>query len=81
MTNICIHFGECEHEGDLNRYMEDLTQSGAHVILHELNYEAETAEVHVEIKDKKDFLTRFKQTDSIEFSGSLQYEQWDKGGK
>ena len=70
-----IHFVECEHDGDYQDYANDLGDSGAKIINHELNYEAETCDIFVEIEDIGAFIEKFKKTDSIGFSSYHQYEE------
>lgn len=59
-------FSECEHEGDLRNYEDDLRDSGATIISSECNYEAETGTIEIEIDDKdyKSFVEKFNETDS-----------------
>ena len=65
-----IHFTECEHEGDLDMYIGDLRRSGATIVSSDINFDAETGEVYIEIdEDKMDaFVKAFKETDSFDFS-------------
>jgi len=62
MKTIKLYFYECEHEGDLGNYKEDVRDSGGKILNSGLNYEAETGWLEVEIDDK--FWERFKQTNS-----------------
>jgi hypothetical protein len=66
MKKIRLHFCECEHNGDLDNYKDDIRASGGKVVGSELNYEAETGWVDVEIDET--FWDKFKQTDSYGFS-------------
>ena len=63
-----IVFGECEHDGDLNRYEEDLVACGAKIIGREINDDSEEGYVLVEVVDKNKFMEGFKKTDSFGFS-------------
>jgi hypothetical protein len=65
-----LHFGECEHDGDLQRYLGDLRRSGARIISSEINCDAETGEVLIEVADDKvnAFKEAFAQTDSADFT-------------
>jgi hypothetical protein len=66
MKIIRIHFYECEHYGDLDNYKSDIIESGGRILNAELNYEAETAWVDVEIDET--FMPKFKKTDACAFS-------------
>lgn len=66
-----IWFTECEHEGDMRNYIDDLYECGAVVVSSKLNSDAETCEIVVDFasEEKKDkFLETFKETDSYGFS-------------
>ena len=65
---INISFNECEHDGDLENYKEDLRSSGAMVKMSRINHLEETGEVVVEVEDKNVFFDKFKETESYEFS-------------
>lgn len=64
---LTVQFYECEHQGDLDHYLDDLTSCGASIIKKEINYEAEIGEVLIEVNDSKLFWNKFKETDSYEF--------------
>ena len=64
---INMHFSECEHQGDLDWYIEDINNSGGEVASSEINHEAETAEVVVCVDDMEDFTFRYRQTNSAGF--------------
>jgi len=68
MKEANILFTECEHDGDLETYLEDLRQSGAKILNSSVNEEEETGTVRVQIEDIKSFIEKFRQTDSYEFS-------------
>ena len=65
MREVNIQFYECEHDGDLQNYIEDIEQSGGEVLDSSLNYEAEVGSVKVKIDDT--FLDKFKETDAYQF--------------
>ena len=44
-----IYFHECEHNSDLENYLNDLKDSGADILSSNLDYEEETAEVKIEV--------------------------------
>jgi len=55
--------------GDLDRYLEDIYESGGKVLSSEINYDAETANVIVEIADVEAFNKKFVETETCEFTG------------
>jgi len=63
-----IVFYECEHSGDLDRYIDDLVTSGAKVLESRVNEDAEEGIVKCECEHFRQFLIQFKQTESLEFS-------------
>jgi len=63
-----IVFYECEHNGDLDTYAEDIMSCGARVDAKTLNYESEMGIVEAHTPNIKEFEARFKQTDSYQFS-------------
>ena len=65
---ISITFSECEHDGDLENYKEDLRTSGAIVKRSRVNEEEETGEIIVEVEDRVAFFDKFKETEGYEFS-------------
>lgn len=68
MEKITIIFYECEHNGDLQSYIHDVVDSGGNVIDSEINYDAEKAEVLVEVNDKNEFFNKFFSTYACGFS-------------
>ena len=62
-----LSFYECEHEGDLEQYIEDVTACGGTVVDSEINDEAEVGHVTVEVEDRKAFDVKFKETDAYQF--------------
>jgi|GEM_PF-650501 len=71
-TIIHLRFYECEHHGDLNRYLEDLRSSGATVLDHRPDLEAEEAVVKIQVSDFPSFKTAFQKMDSADFTDSLE---------
>lgn len=68
MKTFRISFYECEHEGDLNHYLSDITASGGRVKDSSLNYDSESAVVTVEVDDPAAFKAKFANTESYDFS-------------
>lgn len=67
-----VHFYECEHDGDLDNYANDLMESGATVVSSSCNHEAETGIIVIEVSDFASFINKFKETDSFGFSSIKQ---------
>lgn len=65
MKKIVITFTECEHDGDLENYKSDVTASGGNIISASCD-DSEEGIMEVEIPD--DFIEKFRQTDSFDFS-------------
>lgn len=65
---MTVYFHECEHEGDLNNYITDLREAGASILSSSCNSDAESGVVRIGVKDLASFLSKFKETDSYEFS-------------
>lgn len=63
-----IRFGECEHEGDLDNYADDLEKSGAKILSSYVNEDAECGTIKIEVENVQKFLEEFKKTDSYCFS-------------
>jgi hypothetical protein len=61
-----ITFSECEHDGDVNNYKQDLIDSGATII--EVNPDFDSEEVTIVIDYEKDFIDKFKETNSYDFA-------------
>lgn len=74
MQHLIINFYECEHGGDLDKYINDLHACGASVVNCEPNYEAETAEVEISVDDKNVFFEKFFKTDACSFSQYQHYQ-------
>lgn len=73
MSKHTIQFSECEHDGDLDRYKDDLRAAGATIVSSQVNHDAEEGTVVIEIQDKKAFLLNFQMTDSYEMSSVYHY--------
>lgn len=68
MKQFTIVFYECEHQGDLDNYLDDLVDCGAEDISTTLDTDSETAIVETSAKDLKEFEAKFKKTDAYQFS-------------
>jgi hypothetical protein len=60
-----LEFYECEHNGDLDNYIEDIESCGGCVINSSINLEAEIG--YVMIEHSPDFWDKFKETDAFNF--------------
>jgi hypothetical protein len=64
-----IQFYECEHDGDLDTYIEDLTNSGFSVSGATVNEDAEIGTCTIEAPEEEwaTCVAKFKETDSFGF--------------
>jgi len=67
-TTMTVSFYECEHEGDLENYVEDLLTAGAKVLATTLNEQAETGSATIEVADRAAFIKRFQLSNSYGFA-------------
>ena len=72
-----LSFYECEHQGDLNRYLDDLVRCGASVLASKLDADAEEAVVRVDVSDFPAFREAWEQTESADFADSLGWFEED----
>ena len=63
-----LYFTECEHNGDLQNYIEDIQLSGGRIIDTDIDIHEETCSIKFEFDNKDEFLKNFMVTDSYEFS-------------
>ena len=63
-----IRFYECEHGGDLARYEEDLTKSGASIIDSGFSDDEEEGWARITIEDLDAFRSTFTKTEAFDFS-------------
>lgn len=68
MKILTLHFSECEHNGDLQSYVNDIVESGGNIKSSSINYEEENAVVVIELNDYNDFYEKFKRTNAFDFS-------------
>ena len=68
MKRATVRFHECEHDGDMERYVADLTASGAKVLATSIDEDEEEGTAGIEVENVPDFLQRLKQTESAGFS-------------
>lgn len=64
-----LQFYECEHDGDLGTYVDDLVQCGATIISTSINEEAEIGTVVIEFPDneKVQFIEKLRKTETFLF--------------
>jgi hypothetical protein len=62
-----LTFSECEHDGDLDNYKDDIISSGGKIVDSGVNHDEESGWVKVEIEDKDAFLAKFRETDAYGF--------------
>jgi hypothetical protein len=70
---IHLRFYECEHQGDLNTYLQDVIASGGQVIDYQLDEDAEEAIAKIEVDDFSAFKAAFQKTSSADFCESLDW--------
>ena len=68
MKTATIRFCECEHDGDLDNYLDDLRSAGAKVIGSSVDPEEEMGTVSVEFEDEQTFMKAWHKTESCGFS-------------
>lgn len=62
-----LEFGECEHNGDLDHYLKDIRWAGGRVVKSRLG-RGDSCVVEIMVKDRNDFIERFKKTEACSFS-------------
>jgi hypothetical protein len=67
MTTKTFEFYECEHEGDLQNYTNDIIKCGGTIQYNDVDYDREIGTVKFTVKDWKSFWEDFKQTETYEF--------------
>lgn len=67
MIQFTMSFYEVEHEGDLRPILNDIARCGGRVVDYSINDEAETAQVVVQVKDRKAFGEKFRKTESADW--------------
>lgn len=60
-------FTECEHNGDLENYANDVRNSGGTIISSRVNAEEEEGYMTIEVDDESKFWDRFNKTDASDF--------------
>jgi len=60
-----ITFYECEHDGDLNNYTNEIIECGAKIVSTDPDFDEETCEVEISVTDYEKFYSLFKKTDSF----------------
>jgi hypothetical protein len=64
---LTVTFSECEHDGDLDNYKEDIIKCGGKILSSSLDSDEETGTVVFEVEDKIIFRNKFIDTDTWEF--------------
>jgi hypothetical protein len=72
MTQKTLIFLECEHEGDLDNYLDDIKKSGGKVLLSRIDNDEVIAEVVVEYEEDE-FMEKFINTNAFQFSNLNDY--------
>jgi hypothetical protein len=66
-----LRFYECEHQGDLNAYLDDIRACGGQVLQSQLSEADEEGVAQIEVTDFPAFKAAWEQTDSADFADSL----------
>jgi len=67
MAKVRITFSECEHQGDLNNYADDVRESGGTILEESVNTDIEEGTILVEVEDKQTFVNKLSETDCWDF--------------
>jgi len=67
MKKITIKFYECEHTEDLNKYENDIRDSGGTIFISSVDSDEEIGTVLFEVENEDDFWTKFSKTDAYGF--------------
>jgi hypothetical protein len=66
-VRIKVTFSECEHDGDMENYADDIRACGGRIISTNVDHDAEEGTAVFEVDDKPAFVEKFKQTDAWGF--------------
>jgi hypothetical protein len=66
-VKIRVTFSECEHDGDMDNYTDDIVKCGGRIISTSVDPDAEEGVAIFEVDDKPAFVEKFKQTDAWQF--------------
>ena len=67
MQNLELEFYECEHNGDLDYYLDDIIECGGKIVSSSVDHDSEIGHVVVAVKNRKEFITKFQETDASQF--------------
>ena len=68
MTLITLEFYECEHDGDLQHYIDDIVKCGGEVINSSVDDDEEIGTIVVKYDNiNGNFLQKFKETETYGF--------------
>ena len=68
-----LRFYECEHQGDLNTYLDDVRACGGQVLQSQLSEDDEEGVAQIQVTDFPAFKKAFQQTDAADFADSLSW--------
>jgi hypothetical protein len=66
-TRLYFTFTECEHNGDLENYSDDVRKAGGTIISSRVDPEAEEGYMTLEVDDEAEFWDKFNKTDASDF--------------
>jgi hypothetical protein len=62
-----LDFYECENHGDIDKYKNDIRNSGGKITNTKLNTSDETCKIEFQVSNYNMFMKKFKETDSYQF--------------
>jgi hypothetical protein len=68
-----LRFYECEHQGDLNTYLDDVRACGGNVLQSQLSEADEEGVAHIQVSDFPAFKDAFQKTETADFCDSLDW--------
>jgi len=66
-TKLTLTFSECEHQGDLNNYSDDIHKCGGTIVQFHVDTENEEGTVIILVENKDAFMNEFKKTEAYNF--------------
>ena len=67
MQNIQLEFYECEHNTDLDNYLDDVIECGGEIVNSRVDYDGEIGYVVVAVENRAEFMTKFQETEASQF--------------
>jgi len=70
METIRLTFYECEHNGDIRKYSDDMIKCGAKIIDTYVDPNSEIGDIIAEVENYEQFKLLFAETESVDFCQS-----------